>query len=317
MKVTTAICTRNRPASLRNTFASLVNVQVPKGLEWELILVDNGTGDSTSDVVNSFKDKLPIKYLREPQPGLSVARNRAIQAAQGDYLIWTDDDVLVNATWLGVYVSAFAKWPSASFFGGRIIPLIEAPSPVWFRDNWRKFSTALAHRDFGDEPILLNASTPSWQLPFGANFAVAMQEQKKYLFDARLGAAPGRSRVGEETELLTNLVQDGKIGYYLPDATVQHVIGLERQTLQYLENYYKAVGETFAFQKHLQSPNVPGGVPNRLWAQLPVRWLRYRVTHLYSAPDLWLERLKSYSFACGEMRYWRGKRTPQTRRLKT
>ena len=63
---------------------------------WELLIVDNGSTDHTSNIVTSFEDRLPVKRLWQPEPGLSNARNFGIRHAAGKYIIWTDDDVLLD-----------------------------------------------------------------------------------------------------------------------------------------------------------------------------------------------------------------------------
>jgi glycosyltransferase involved in cell wall biosynthesis len=51
-------------------------MDVPAGLAWELVIVDNGSRDETPAVVQGFAGKLPIRRTFEPKPGLSNARNR-------------------------------------------------------------------------------------------------------------------------------------------------------------------------------------------------------------------------------------------------
>src|SRR5690348_7802361 len=107
MDVTIAICTRNRAASLRRMLTSLANMDVPGGTEWETVVVDNGSNDDTPNIIRSFVGSLPIRHDLEPSPGVSYARNRAAALARGTYIVWTDDDVIVDRHWLSAYVAAF------------------------------------------------------------------------------------------------------------------------------------------------------------------------------------------------------------------
>src|SRR5882762_10192174 len=135
MFITIAICTFNRAESLRRSLDSLVAMRMPHDLAWELIIVNNNSTDHTDYVINEYLDHLPLRPESEPQPGQSNARNRAIDAAKGDYIVWTDDDVVVDAGWLTAYVEAFRRWPEVAVFGGRITPRYEAPVEKWVMES--------------------------------------------------------------------------------------------------------------------------------------------------------------------------------------
>lgn len=61
----------------------------------EVLVVDNGSTDGTSDFVREMANKstgLCIRLIQEPQPGTGRARNRGAEAARGDYLLFMDAD---------------------------------------------------------------------------------------------------------------------------------------------------------------------------------------------------------------------------------
>src|SRR5437773_636743 len=96
MFLTIAICTFNRAESLRRTLRSLAALRVPDYVDWEIVVVNNNCTDHTEDVIAAFSDRLPIRRELELQSGLSWARNRAVHTAQGNYIVWIDDDVVVH-----------------------------------------------------------------------------------------------------------------------------------------------------------------------------------------------------------------------------
>src|SRR5947207_1258016 len=122
MLITVAICTFNRAESLRRTLDSLVGMRLPEKLDWEVVVVNNNCTDSTDEVISVFAERLPIRRTFEPQQGHTMARNRAVKEARGEYIVWTDDDVIVAREWLAAYAEAFHQWPEAAVFGGPIIP---------------------------------------------------------------------------------------------------------------------------------------------------------------------------------------------------
>jgi hypothetical protein len=85
------------------------------------------------------------------------------------------------------------------------------------------------------------------RIPWGANFAVRADVQKRYAFNVELGFSPGHRRTGEETDLIYRILRDGGHGWWVPEAVVRHVIAPERQTLDYLDRYYDQAGRTSAW----------------------------------------------------------------------
>ena len=102
MDISVIICTYNRAESLPKTFQTLAAMDVPPGLSWELIVVNNNSSDSTEAVVAGFQAKaqFPVKYLFQGRQGKSHALNAGIQAAEGEFVAFTDDDCIVHKHWL-------------------------------------------------------------------------------------------------------------------------------------------------------------------------------------------------------------------------
>ncbi len=73
------------------------------------MIILNDCTDQSEFVVNQFRCRLPIVSEIEPQPGLSRARNTAIEVASGNVMIWIDDDVQVEPDWLRAYEAAFMR----------------------------------------------------------------------------------------------------------------------------------------------------------------------------------------------------------------
>jgi GT2 family glycosyltransferase len=79
-----------------------------------------------------------------------LLNRRAMDVAKGDYIVWADDDVVVDAGWLTAYVEAFRRWLDAAVFGGRITPRYEAPVEKWVIEGEAVLVGSCAIRDFGD-----------------------------------------------------------------------------------------------------------------------------------------------------------------------
>ena len=257
--VSVIVCTRDRPGPLRRMLESACGLAPPPGTGWELIVVDNGSGEGAPATVAGFQGRLPIRLVREPQPGLCRARNRGLDTALGRYVCWTDDDVVVGRDWLNAYVAAFERHPQAALFGGRIVPEAEpAPATHWFEPRMRRWplSGACAYRDLGDEEVPLAPSSD--RLPWGANFALRIEALGGTRFDPAVG------RLGDETDLACRLLAAGREGWWVPDSVVTHMIPAERQSREYLLDYYRHAGHAAAFFEARgggRNPMTPGGRP--------------------------------------------------------
>jgi glycosyltransferase involved in cell wall biosynthesis len=305
MFVTVAICTFNRAESLRLTLDSLVAMEVPSDLPWELLIVNNNSTDHTDDVIGEYVGRLPIRGEFEPRGGKSYALNRAIDVVKGDYIVWTDDDVLVDPGLLTAYAAAFRRWPEAALFGGRIKPRYEVPVENWVIESEAVLGGPYAIRDFGDQALSLSADDED-HFPYGANWAVRTIEQQAFRYDPELGPGPNRARYQEDTDVVRRLLRSGATGYWIPDAMVEHRIGRDRQTVRYIADYYERWGETLAFQNAATTAAAPFwfGIPRRIWPRLLGGWVRYRVCRFVSSTPVWVKYLERYSWNKGMFRYW-------------
>jgi len=301
--LTVAICTRNRSDSLARTLQSFTKLTIPPGIEWELIVVDNGSTDNTQAVLSQFTQLLPLRSVIEPNPGLSNARNRAVDEARGDYIMWTDDDVIVDKNWFASYVEAFHKYPDAAVFGGKILLILEPPTPNWFQEYISILRSSLAYRDFGDVPVPL--SIVDERIPYGANFAIRTQEQRAMKYDPRLGVAPYQSRLGEETTVICKILEGGASGIWVPGSIVQHCIPPARQTTRYIFQFHRAAGETMAFTEGRFDVPFIFSAPRWLWRRMMTRFLRYHWDRLTASPDKWIKSLYEYGQDRGAIDYFR------------
>lgn len=309
MDLTVAICTRNRSAMLGNALDSLCRMNLPSGISWELIVVDNNSTDDTGRVIDKYKDALPIRHEFEQTPGLSRARNRAIDSAQGSYIIWTDDDVLVDSEWLVAYAEAFRRHPDAAVFGGKVIPRLDEPVPAWLKETWPLVAGAFAYVDFGNDPIPITLKPR--RLPFGANFAVRTLEQRRFRYDIALGLAPGKTLLGEEVTVIKSILTAGGKGSWVPTSIVHHCIPRERQTKEYIFRFYEALGRTLAYEDRQTAYRTFLGVPVWLWRRYGLTMLSHKATKSTSSETVAMQSLADYAQCRGAFDFWRNQKHRQ------
>ena len=298
MQITVAICTWNRCSLLTQALEQMTTLTIPSGVKWELLIVNNNSTDNTDHVIESFSQRLPIRRLFEPKPGQSNARNLAVTEADGDYIIWTDDDVLVGEEWISSYCRAFKQWPNAAIFGGSIHPWFEGEPPRWLQRTLFKVAGAYAVRQLGTEPIPLSYNV----LPYGANMAIRKTEQARYVYDVSLGLRPNSSLRGEETTVIREMLAAGAEGRWVPEARVRHYIPKERQSTRFLRSFFSGLGEQGVIQMPEDGAPLIFGRPRWLWRRVLTAELKYRIHRVLSQPEVWIEDLQISSEAWGQMR---------------
>lgn len=271
----------------------MTKLRDPENVDWELLIVNNKCTDNTLNVVKSFEGLLPIRHVTEKKQGLSHARNRAIDEARGEVIIWTDDDVLVGQNWLVEYCKGFRRHPDAIFFGGPIEPWFEIPPPKWIKSNMAIFETAFACRNLGDSEKVIKEEK---DFPFGANMAVRTKAYHLFRYNPLLGRTGKNMISGEESEFFRSLVARGYSGIWVPAARVKHFIPRERLTRQYIISYFRAHGVTLA----RRAKNMPNdwifvyGIPRWLIRRMimnSLMWVTSRLTRR-SDCELWWRKLQ-------------------------
>ena len=118
----------NGAETIAGTLGALTRLEPPEG-GWKLVIVDNGSTDGTKAIVESFADALPLRLLDHPVPNKNAALNAALEHAEGDLVIFTDDDIIPEPDWLSGFQRLASEQPSFAVFGGRIRPLRPSATP--------------------------------------------------------------------------------------------------------------------------------------------------------------------------------------------
>jgi O-antigen biosynthesis protein len=231
--VTVSVCTRDRSADLSRCLDSLDRLDYPA---LDLLVVDNApSNDAVERLIHSRYPR--IRYVREPQPGLDRARNRAIAEARGEILAFTDDDVIVDPFWAAALASAFAEDPAVMAVTGLVVPYeLESEAQVLF-ERYRSFA-----RGFERARVQARGTTRSiaWRYGATAMFGTgANMAFRREVFDRLGGFDPALGagticRGGDDLDLLFRVIKAGHALVYEPRALVRHrhrsqLVELQRQ----------------------------------------------------------------------------------------
>jgi len=262
---TVALCTHNHADRLERTLRDLNELRMPQA-GWELLVVDNGCRDGTSDLLarHTWSAGWQVRVVREEKLGLSNARNAAIASARGEYVIFMDDDETPDPDWLCAYERLIeAHRPDA--FGGRQVVLFEDTRPRWLTDELLGF---LGELNRADEVVpLTDPYTPF----YGGNFGIRKTVCDIVgFFDDMLGRKGTDNTGGEEVDFYRRLLAAGLKVWWTPEAVIHHRIQAAKLERSYFHDLHYRMGRVDAIRKRGNGSRVP---PLYLYGQL-VRALR-------------------------------------------
>ncbi len=240
--ISVVVCTRERPEALDRCLGSLAAQDHPRVAVW---VVDNAPRTSaTREVVSRWETGLDVRYVCEPRPGLSRARNRALaEDGLDDVVAWIDDDETADPRWLGEVGRAFAGRPEVTAVSGLVIPAeLVTQAQVWFEEfGGHSKGRGVTAAEFS--PRTWATQHPLFPLPpfgTGANMAFRTRALREVGgFDPALGAGT-MTRGSEDTKIFTDLLLAGHTTRYVPSAVTRHyhredLAGLRDQMVGYGE----------------------------------------------------------------------------------
>ncbi|MGY1856579.1 glycosyltransferase family 2 protein [Modestobacter sp. SYSU DS0290] len=223
--VSVVVCTRDRSAVLAGCLERLRALTHP---QLEIVVVDNApTDDSTRAVVAAAQERDDrVRYVVEPRPGLSAARNRGLAEARGAVLAYTDDDVAVDPDWVQGVLRGFRRGSGVGCVTGLVCTAaVDTPAEEYFDARTALWSTRCTPELFD-----LTADRPDDPLyPYapglfgtGANLSFDRQVLLELGgFDEALGAGT-LTRGGEDLDVFVRVLRSGRAIAYEPAAVVWH-----------------------------------------------------------------------------------------------
>jgi glycosyltransferase involved in cell wall biosynthesis len=225
------VCTYNRSKLLKYCLKCLCHQKL-EARNYEIIVVDNNSTDNTDEIIRSYlKGKAQIKYFKEKHQGLSHARNRGCNEAQGKYLAYIDDDCIVSRNYLR-NVFAIIEENEVDIMGGPIYPYYTEKRPSWFRDRYEI-------RKYEEQSGFSKCCRIS-----GGNFIIRRDLLKKIgRFDTEMGMKGNKIRLGEDAKILENYrfitpKERQKVYYDLNCFVLHHVPGYKMRLKYVIKRSY-------------------------------------------------------------------------------
>ncbi len=299
--LTVLIATRNGEDVLPRTLEAYKRLESP-GHAWKMVIVDNGSTDSTPAIIASFKNHLPIEMLQEPVAGKNRALNRGLSAIEGRAVIITDDDAVPAPSFLIEWSRCLEKREGYDLFGGTIEPLFEAPAPKWILENRDLRNMFFAVRDLSEGPVGPGSI-------FGPNMAVRVSVfERGFRFDENIGANGSDPfyPMGNEAEFCHRLVRNGIKSWFARGPQVQHIVRADQLSEAYLATRAYRHGRGIAWLLREGKFTVPPKIRPPFIRELSR--LRHRILMFSPFPVQRVKSVCAYHWKCGFRDEWAKRR---------
>lgn len=262
MDITVCICTRDRPAYVRDCLHGLQCQTV--GDRFDILVVDSASGPSNAAHLARLLAGIPHARLQcVEQPGISLARNIGARAARTSYIAYIDDDAIPAPDWVERIAAAIAEKDRPALIGGRIMPRWEAPLPPWWPPELRGTLSIIEHEGQGE---YRTPALPPGLEPYGANIVVHVPTLLALGGFGRQSGRDGRGLLSdEEVQVAWRLQDAGHSARYDSRIVVEHQIQASRLTPAWLLSrlYWQGVS-TVRTRRQL-------GHAYSVWRELPRR----------------------------------------------
>jgi GT2 family glycosyltransferase len=222
---------------LEQTVECVKSVLVQRPGPGEVIVVVDHNESLQAELRSRLPEQVSIVANRG-EPGLSSARNTAVELSRHDVVVFIDDDALPHEHWLARLLAAFEN-PAVAGAGGHALATWEGAQPAWFPDEllW------VVGCSYRGQP-----SAGPVRNPLGCNMAFrAAAFERVGLFDPAMGRLGTRPLGCEETEFCVRIASELEAAQLVlvPGAAVDHRVPQDRGTPRYLLRrcYYEGISK--------------------------------------------------------------------------
>jgi succinoglycan biosynthesis protein ExoM len=129
-RVTIAVLTYQRPDDLAELLPALVLQVHEVAADVDIVVVDNDPAGGARRQVEQAAAGAPIRYLHEAAPGIAAARNRALDEATAELLVFIDDDERPTPQWLARLLAVHDRHRVEAVVGP-VVSRYETPPSRW------------------------------------------------------------------------------------------------------------------------------------------------------------------------------------------
>jgi succinoglycan biosynthesis protein ExoM len=217
--ISVCICTYKRPQFLKHLLGELANQETGGQFKYSIVVADNDRLRSAEALVSDFAatSSIPVTYCVEPQQNISLARNRAINNATGDFIAFIDDDEFPMKRWLLTLFEACNKYHADGALGPVKCHFDETP-PTW-----------VIKGRFYERPTYPTGFVIDWTKGRTGNVLL-----KRQVFDSgELAFRPEFHRAGDQ-DFFRRTIAKGHVFIWCDEATAYEVVPPIRWTRTFM-----------------------------------------------------------------------------------
>lgn len=265
---------------------------------FEIIVVDNGADKETKAAIAGLPPSVKL-IQAEKNLGFAGGNNLGVQYAQGEILVFLNDDTEVRPDWLGNLISALLSLPHAGLVGS----LILEPDGKQIQHAGSRFNANCLNSHIGKGEIVEKAPAEPVELEYVMGAAIALRRET-FLQVGGLAECyfPGYF---EDSELCRRLRDWGYRIYLVPSAVLIHK---EKQTLQDERHYFRAYHRNrwLFILRNLSGMEILRAVAAELvWVVNITRWRDFR--HHAALIHAYCQAIMKLPWILGQRRAWRRK----------
>jgi succinoglycan biosynthesis protein ExoM len=218
--ISVCICTYRRQLGLSRLLAALETQETAGAFTFSIIVADNDSVESAKATLAAFAaaSTLRVDYYCEPEQNISLARNKAISNARGEYVALIDDDEWPEKDWLLRMFQAIKKYDAHGVLGP-VKPHFDREPPRWVVRG--RFFEKPRHTAHQSGSILRWAETRTSNVLLKAAVFGSVNDY----FDPRFGLGGG-----EDVDFFGRMMAKGRVFVWCQEAAVFELIPPERCT---------------------------------------------------------------------------------------
>lgn len=253
-KLSAVVCTYRVSETLKKCIKALCNQTADKK-DYEIIFVNNDYKNSElKELVQNISAQYPdidISYVTAPVKGLSYARNCGLWAADGELVLYVDDDAVADEKLVEETIKGFEKYEDMGVIGGQVI--VDVPED---KRNIVNENTIAMWSNLKIDGSCARYSKDYGEFPYGANFAVRCADLMQIGgFRCNYGRVGENFGGGEETLVCFMMEQINKKVGLNPKAVVAHEVDRDRFTLEHIEKTaYAGIMTQYNLRRDLYAP---------------------------------------------------------------
>jgi len=207
--ISICICTHKRPQMLARLLDGLIGQVTGDLFTYSIVVADNDREESARPVVDAFAaaSGIPVTYCIEPRQNIALTRNKAIQSADGDYVVFIDDDEFPTPKWLLTLFTTCREYNVDGVLGP-VKPHFDETPPAWVKAG-----------KFYDRPSYPTGFVIDWRKGRTGNTLL-----KRHVFDGEETPFRPEFLTGEDQDFFRRMIAKGYVFVWCHEALAYEVV---------------------------------------------------------------------------------------------